>query len=96
MTDNEKQLAYYPLDTPLLKQIRKVRETTKQAWVIVDGLEILPEQATAQFELMTGRKAPKTRMRLTVRENYHRYTQEQADIQSKELEQHSQIRITEV
>ncbi|KAH7317739.1 quinate pathway repressor protein-like protein QutR [Rhexocercosporidium sp. MPI-PUGE-AT-0058] len=67
------ELAYLPLDTPLLKQIRRVREETKQAWVIVDGLEVLPEQASAQFELMTGRKAPKRRMRLEVMKNYHRY-----------------------
>ena len=56
------QMAYLPLNTPLLKQIRKVREETKQPWVIVDGLELLPEQAIAQFELMTGRKAPKRRV----------------------------------
>ncbi len=67
------ELAYLPLETPLLKQIRRVREETKQAWVIVDGLEVLPEQAIAQFELMTGRKAPKRRMRLEVLQNYHRY-----------------------
>ncbi|EPE25098.1 NAD(P)-binding Rossmann-fold containing protein [Glarea lozoyensis ATCC 20868] len=67
------ELAYLPLDTPLLKQIRMVREETQQAWVIVDGLEVLPEQAIAQFELMTGRKAPKRRMRMEVLENYHRY-----------------------
>ena len=65
--------AYLPLDTPLLKQIRRVREETKQAWVIVDGLEVVPEQAIAQFELMTGRKAPKRRMRLEVLQNYHPY-----------------------
>lgn len=67
------ELAYLPLDTPLLTQIRRVREETKQAWVIVNGLEVLPEQAIAQFERMTGRKAPKRRMRLAVLQNYHRY-----------------------
>ncbi|CAL3967979.1 unnamed protein product [Diplocarpon coronariae] len=67
------ELAYFPLDTPLLKQIRQVREETKQSWVIVDGLEVLPEQASAQFELMTGRRAPRRRMRLEVMKNYHRY-----------------------
>ncbi|KAG9238014.1 quinate pathway repressor protein-like protein QutR [Amylocarpus encephaloides] len=67
------ELSYLPLDTPLLKQIRKVRGETKQAWVIVDGLEVLPEQAIAQFELMTGRKAPKRMMRLEAQQNYHLY-----------------------
>jgi shikimate 5-dehydrogenase len=67
------ELAYKPLDTPLLKQIRGVREKTKQTWVIVNGLEVLPEQAIAQFELMTGRKAPKRRMRLEVLQNYRSY-----------------------
>jgi shikimate 5-dehydrogenase len=70
------KLSYLPLDTPLLQQLRKVREQTKQAWVIVDGLEVLPEQAIAQFELMTGRKAPKKRMRLEVRHNYSRYAEQ--------------------
>lgn len=70
---NRMQLAYLPLVTPLLKQIRRVREETHRAWVIVDGLEVLPEQAIAQFELMTGRRAPKRRMRLEVQQNYHRY-----------------------
>lgn len=67
------KVSYLPLDTPLLRQIRRVREATKQAWVIVDGLEVLPEQAIAQFELMTGRRAPKRQMRQEVRQNYHRY-----------------------
>jgi shikimate 5-dehydrogenase/shikimate kinase len=67
------KLSYLPLDTPLLRQIRRLREETKQAWVIVDGLEVLPEQAIAQFELMTGRRAPKRQMRHEVRQNYHKY-----------------------
>ena len=77
---NNLKLAYFPLDTPLLRQIRRLREETKQAWVIVDGLEILPEQAIAQFELMTGRKAPKRQMRLAVKQNYHRYEEQRGPI----------------
>lgn len=70
------KLSYLPLDTPLLRQIRRVREDTKQAWVIVDGLEVLPEQAIAQFELMTGRRAPKRRMKQEVQQNHHKYEAE--------------------
>ncbi len=55
-----------------------MREATKQAWVIVDGLEVLPEQAIAQFELMTGRKAPKRRMRMEVLSNYHLYAEQRS------------------
>lgn len=73
------KLSYLPLDTPLLRQVRRVREDSKQAWVIVDGLEVLPEQAIAQFELMTGRRAPKRRMRHEVQQNYHRYEAEGLD-----------------
>ncbi|KAI9642612.1 hypothetical protein NHQ30_009417 [Ciborinia camelliae] len=68
------ELSYKPpLTTPLLSQIRHFRSETKTAWVVVDGLEVLPEQAIAQFELMTGIKAPKRRMRTEVYENYHEY-----------------------
>ncbi|TAQ87308.1 hypothetical protein B7494_g4345 [Chlorociboria aeruginascens] len=68
------ELSYKPpLETPLLSQMRQVREESQRAWVMVNGLEVLPEQAIAQFELMTGRKAPKRRMRQEVLQNYHRY-----------------------
>jgi len=78
MNTDKLKLAYFPLDTPLLRQIRKIRQETNQAWVIVDGLEVLPEQAIAQFELMTGRKAPKRQMRLTVRQHYHRFEEQRS------------------
>ena len=55
-----------PLNTPLVIQIRRVRKTTGVPWVVVDGLEILPEQAIAQLELMTGRKAPRGIMRAEI------------------------------
>ena len=53
------KLAYNPLETPLLQQIRALGG---QGWIAVHGLEVLPEQAYAQFELFTGRPAPKRLM----------------------------------
>lgn len=60
------EMAYKPANTPFARQIRRVRETTGVPWVVVDGLEVLPEQAIAQFELMTGRKAPRGIMRAEI------------------------------
>ncbi|KAJ5355483.1 type I 3-dehydroquinase-domain-containing protein [Penicillium cataractarum] len=56
-------LAYRPLETPLLKQIRHLRATTKIPWITIDGLEMLAIQAIHQFELMTGRRAPRAVMK---------------------------------
>ena len=53
--------AYY-IDTPFIQQIQQLHVTTGKPWVVVDGLEVLHEQATAQFEIMTGRKAPRDLM----------------------------------
>ncbi|KAL3426794.1 quinate pathway repressor protein [Phlyctema vagabunda] len=63
-------MAYKPLNTPLLQQVRRLRAETGQAWVPVDGLEMVPEQGIAQFELMTGRKAPRGQMRAAIKRRY--------------------------
>ena len=51
------------METPLLKQAIQYRNATNRRWIIANGLEMLPEQAVAQFELMTGRRAPRKLMR---------------------------------
>ncbi|KAJ6151489.1 hypothetical protein N7470_007086 [Penicillium chermesinum] len=64
------ELAYKPLDTSLLQQMRRFRNSTGRSWALSDGLENVIEQGIAQFELMTGRKAPRRLMALEVLRNY--------------------------
>ena len=53
------EMAYMSKETPLIRQMKQYRETTRRPWVLVDGIETLIEQALGQFESMTGRRAPK-------------------------------------
>jgi len=59
-------MAYKPAETPLLSLAKKVGK----GWQSVKGVEVLLEQAYVQFELWTGRSAPKKVIAETVLRKY--------------------------
>lgn len=66
------ELAYEPLITPLIIQIRKIREDGNTSWVLIDGLEVVGEMAMEAFELYTGRNAPRRLMRRVCDETWNK------------------------
>ncbi len=76
------QLAYEPLHTPLVNQMRAIRDNMCPSWVVVDGLEVVAEMAIEAFELMTGRMAPKRLMKEVCRKTWE--GQEQLQMQAQQ------------
>ncbi|KAH8701564.1 hypothetical protein BGW36DRAFT_371112 [Talaromyces proteolyticus] len=61
-------LNYRPLITPILRQ---AHDQASKGWVTVDGLDNLVIRATTEFEMYTGRQAPRSLTRIEALRNYH-------------------------
>ena len=69
------EVAYKRPMTPLISQIHALAD---QGWILHDGFDVLPEQAYAQFEMFTGRRAPRKLMKDQVLNHYHAMTAAEA------------------
>ncbi|KIX96431.1 uncharacterized protein Z520_07697 [Fonsecaea multimorphosa CBS 102226] len=65
------EMTYNPLMTPLLRQVQDLCTRLGRPWITVNGLEMLTEQGSVQFELLTGRRAPRQTMRTEALRAYH-------------------------
>ena len=61
------EMAYMTKETALIRQMRQFRARTGLPWQTVDGISTLIEQAIAQFQIMTGRRAPRKIMTAAIR-----------------------------
>ncbi|KAI6376177.1 hypothetical protein MCOR25_002812 [Pyricularia grisea] len=76
------ELAYEPLVTPLVAQIRAYQQSVSPYWVLVDGLEVVSEMAIEAFELMTGRMAPRRLMKQVCRKAYDQQSRDTSLVSS--------------
>ncbi|KAI6468588.1 hypothetical protein MCOR17_004069 [Pyricularia oryzae] len=74
------ELAYEPLVTPLVAQIRAYQQSVSPYWVLVDGLGVVSEMAIEAFELMTGRMAPRRLMKQVCRKAYDQQSRDTSSV----------------